>query len=198
MSRATLGLACACLVIASGCARSREWEPASRHEAADAAVAVDAPVMAFLSLARAMHHEANLKEEDDIPGAIAALDRLLAAKRPHPTDRIPEIEEVLADTSARIAELYVRQGDTKRANEQVKEGLTHAQAPSYFRGHLLEVGGISEETRAAALRDAGKADEAKGAKAHALELLHQAVAVQEQVVSESLGTVTTTRDGGAK
>jgi hypothetical protein len=169
-----------------------------RREAADAAVAVDPPVMAYLSLARAMHHEANLKEDDDVPGAITALERLLAAKRPHPTDRIPEIEEVLADTCARIAELYVRQGDAKHANERVREGLTHAQGPSYFRGHLLEVGGISEEARAAALRDAGKADEAKGAKAHALELLHQAVMVQEQVVSESLGTTATRREGGSK
>ena len=160
------------LTLAPGCAQQqpqRERGAARRASPAEAGVAIDTDVMAYLSMARAMHHEANLKEDGDVPGAIAALDRLTSARRPHPDDRVPEIEEVLADTFARKAELHVRQGELAKASECVREGLLHAPEPSYFRGHLLEVGGITEEARAAALRDAGQAGEASAAKARALD-----------------------------
>ncbi len=176
------------LALLSACARSRDPESLQqiRRETADGQVAIDTEVMAYLSMARARHHEANLDEEGDVPGAIAALDKLTSAARPHPGQQIPEIEEVLADTFARKAELHVRQGDLAKASECVREGLTHAPAPSYFRGHLLEVGGITEEAHAAALRDAGQTAEATAAKARALDLLHQAVLVQERVINDSL------------
>jgi hypothetical protein len=170
------------VALSAGCAKAHEDVRASR----DAGVAIDTEVMAYLSMARALHHEANLKEDGDVPGAIAALDRLTSAARPHPTEQVPEVEEVLADTFARVAELHVRQGDVKKANESVREGLKHAPGPSYFRGHLLEVEGITEEAHAAELRDAGQAGEAAKAKAHAIDLLHQAVLVQEKVVNDSL------------
>jgi hypothetical protein len=182
MNRALLGAVLVVAVFSGACAKASHDVYASR----DAAVAIDTEVMAYLSMARALHHEANLKEDSDVPGAIAALDRLTSAKKPHPTERVPEVEEVLADTFARVAELHVRQGEIKKADESAKEGLMHAPGPSYFRGHLLEVEGITEEARAAELRDAGQPGEAAKAKAHAIDFLHQAVLVQEKVVSDSL------------
>jgi hypothetical protein len=165
------------------------------HDAPDAGVAIDTAVMAYLSMARAMHHEANLKEDSDVSGAIAALGRLTAAKRPHPGERVPEIEEVLADTFARIAELQVREGELAKASDSVREGLTHALSPSYFRGHLLEVEGIVEEARAQELGDAGRVSEAATAKARALDLLYQAVLVQEHVVTETLAADASSLEG---
>jgi hypothetical protein len=148
--------------------------------------------MAYLSMARAAHHEANVKEADDVAGAVAALERLTRASRPHPGKVVPEIDEVLADTYARLAELYARQGDLVKAGALVDQGLLHAETPTYFRGHLLEVGGIVEEARAAALRDAGKPEASSAARARAVDLLHRAVEVQEKVVLQSLDA------GGAK
>ena len=184
------------LAASAACAQQRET-PGHGRESSEAGVAVDTEVMAYLSMARARHHEANLKEDDDVPAAIVVLDRVTTAKRPHPGQRIPEIEEVLADTFARIAELCVRKGDLAKASDSVREGLTHAEAASYFRGHLLEIGGIIEESRAAALRDAGQQAQAAAAKARALDLLHQAVLVQERVVDQSLAAGAG-RDGGSK
>ncbi len=188
---ATLVLA----ALAAGCDRPRGG-PAGQGSP-EAGVVIDTAVMAYLSMARAMHHEANLKEDGDVPGAIAALGRLAAAGLPHPGERVPEVEDVLADTFARIAELHVRQAELALASESVRQGLMHAPGPTYFRGHLLEIGGIVEEARAVALRDAGQAGEATAAKARALDLLHQAVLVQERVVAEALAADAGAREGGS-
>ncbi len=153
----------------------------------DAGPVVDVEVMAFLSEARALHHDANVREQtDDVNGAVAALDRLAHARRPHEGTLVPEVEEVLADTHARVAELRLRGGDLDGASKDIKAGMTHAPDASYFRGHLLEVDGIIEESRAAALADAGKKDDAQKARSRALELLHEAVLVQEKVIAHSL------------
>lgn len=151
---------------------------------------VDVPLMAFLSEARALHHEANLHEAaNDIPGALRALERLVAAKRPA---GLPEIDEVLADTHARLAELRTRNGDFAGAARDVEDGLKLAPARTYFRGHLFEVSGVVEEARAASLEDAGKTDEAARARANAVTLLRQAVAIQDEVIRATLD------DGGAR
>ncbi len=60
------------------------------------------------------------------------------------------------------------------------------QGPTYFRGHLLEVQGIIEEARAAALADAGRAAEAAKARARAIGLLEEAVRTQEQLIDQAL------------
>lgn len=157
----------------------------------DRGTAVDTPLMAFLSQARALHHEANVREaENDLPGAIAALQRLVQARRPEGT--LPEVDEVLADTYARLAELHTRQNDVAAAEKDVEQGLALAPARTYFRGHLFEVSGVVEETRAATLADAGKPAEAAQARAKAVELLRQAVSIQEDVIR------TTLDDGGQK
>ena len=159
----------------------------------NAGVAVDVPMMAFLSQARALHHEANLHEaENDLPGAIRALERLTTARKP---DGLPEVEEVLADTFARMAELHTRLGDLTSAARDVEAGLAHAPARTYFRGHLLEVSGVLEETRATSLADAGQSDEATRARAKAGDLLRQAVAIQEEVIRTALEDAGTRRTG---
>ena len=159
----------------------------------DAGTPIDLDVMAFLSEARALHHDANLREaSNDDKGAIISLQKLTAAARPHPDKTIPEVEEVLADTYARTAEIRLRDGDLDGAARDVHEGTTHAQADSYFRGHLLEVGGIIEEARAATLTDAGKTADADAAKKRALAFLHDAVEIQDKVIRASLA-----QDGGA-
>jgi tetratricopeptide (TPR) repeat protein len=184
MTRSALVLlGCAVVLTASllGCGR--------RDGGADSdggAAVVDTDLMAFLSEARAFHHQANLKEEaGDLAGAAAAMERLTAARRPH--DRaMPEVEEVLADAYARLAELDLRQNDSGRAAAAVKNGLAHAPEPTYFRGHLLEVEGLVEEARAGTLADAGKADEAARARERAIQLLEEVVRIQDQVIQRSL------------
>jgi hypothetical protein len=179
------------VVCVAACAQAhREKVPSN-----DGGLTLDTEVMAYLSMARAMHHEANLKEDEDVPGAVAALERLTSAARPHPEQRVAEVEEVLADTFARKAELEGREGQLTKASDDVKQGLTHAPGPTYFRGHLLEVGGVVEETRSRALADAGKPAEAASAKARALDLLHQAVIVQEAVVRSSLADAAASTKG---
>jgi tetratricopeptide (TPR) repeat protein len=150
---------------------------------------VDTRLMAFLSLARSLHHEADLKEQQgDLAGAIAALDRLVAT--PSPAGAV-EADEVTADAYARMAELRTRAGDLDGAARDVARGLSHAKEPTYFRGHLLEVEGLVLESRAGQLADAGRADEAARAKSDAIRRLEEAVSVQEQVIKTSLG-----EDGG--
>jgi hypothetical protein len=180
----------AAAIAIGGCSRADGG--ASRAQATDAGPAFDLETMAFLSKARALHHEANVKEEaGDARGAAAEVERIVRAEQPHAGAAIPEVEEVLADAWARLAELDVRLGDTKGAEDAAKEGLAHARAPTYFRGHLLEVQGIAEETRSMALADAGDVAGAASARAAAMRLLEDAVGVQDRVISEAL-------DGGER
>lgn len=153
----------------------------------DSAPVVDMDLMAFLSEARALHHQANLKESaNDLPGAIAAMQRLVGARRPHEGKKTPEVEEVLADAYARLAELQLRQGALDAAAQSLKSGLAHAPEPTYFRGHLLEVEGLVEEARAAGLADAGKPEDAARARERAIQLLEEVVRIQDQVIQRSL------------
>jgi hypothetical protein len=148
--------------------------------------------MAFLSEARALHHQANLKEElGDLPGAVAAMDRLVHARQPA---RTPEVDEVLADAYARMAEIELRQNALGQAADAVKMGLTYTPQPTYFRGHLVEVEGLVEEARASGLADAGKAGEAARARETAIQLVEEVVRIQDQVIQRSLAA----RDAGSE
>jgi len=145
---------------------------------------VDPPLLAFLSQARALHHEANVHEAAGDPGhAIDSLERLVSGPKPHPERTVPEVEEVLSDTYARLGELRLQSGNLDAAAGAVREGLIHAQEPTYFRGHLFEVSGIIEEARAASFADAGRPEDAKLARERALTLLHEAVEIQNRVIS---------------
>lgn len=152
---------------------------------------IDAELMAFLSEARALHHQANIKEDaGNLDGAIAAMDRLVNAQRP--ARPAPEVEEVLADAYARLGELRLKKNDLDGAKAAVKSGLAHAPEPTYFRGHLIEVDGLVEEARAANLADAGNATEAAKAREQAIQRLEEVVKIQEQVIQRS-----TAKDAGA-
>jgi len=164
-----------------------EGSSAGCPSAQPAAPPVDEALMAFLSAARALHHEADLHERaGDRQGAVASLERLVAL----PAPRAVEVDEVLADAHARLAELHLQQGNLEAADRDVQAGLERVKGPTYFRGHLLEVEGLLEEARAGALADAGKADEASRARARAVGLLEEAVQVQERVIDRALA------DGG--
>ncbi|MEI7891448.1 MAG: hypothetical protein WCI05_00065 [Myxococcales bacterium] len=172
------------LVACVGCGRSR-------GEASDA-MAVDLEMMAFLSAARAFHHEANVYEATgDVPGAIGALERLVRFPRPHPEAQVVEIDEVMADVRARLAELRLQSRDLAGASADIEAGLAHAPHRTYFRGLLLQVDGTIEERRFYLLADAGLRDEAAKAKARALERSEEAVSIHEEVIRRSLGM-----DGG--
>lgn len=187
MKRALVSLLFAALLVmaAIGC---------DHKDTSNGGPAVDTELMAFLSEARALHHQANLKEDaGDLPGAISAMDRLVAAQRPHPERPAPEVEEVLADAYARLAELRLKRGDLDPAGVAITRGLEHAPGSTYFRGHLLEVQGLVEETRSSELTDAGKPAEAAKAREHAIQLLEQVVKIQDDVIQRSLG-----KDGGTE
>jgi tetratricopeptide (TPR) repeat protein len=174
----TLAVLAIGVAVAIGC-RGRE------NGEQDSTQLVDVELMAFLSEARALHHQANLKEEsNDLPGATTAMQRLVSARRPGKTT--PEVNEVLADAYARLAELQLRQGALAPAAEAIKSGLGHAPEPTYFRGHLVEVEGLVEEARAAGLADAGKPEEAARARERAIQLLEEVVRIQDQVIQRSL------------
>lgn len=174
---AAIGIA---LALAFGCARDTAGDT-------NGAPAIDTEVMAYLSEARAFHHQANLKEEaGDVPGAIGAMERLVTARRPHPEAKMPEVEEVLADAYARLAELELKRNGLPAASKAIDTGLTHAPEPTYFRGHLVEVQGLVMEANAAELSDAGKKEEAAKAREKAIQLLEEVVKIQDQVIQKSL------------
>ncbi len=196
-----LGAALVALALAASFACAKKPDAASDspappppvHAAADAGPVFDLEVMAFLSEARSLHHQANIREDEgDLPGAVTVMTRLVTATRPHEGQKIPEIDEVLADAWARLAELDLKRHDLDEAAKAVKAGLGYAPDATYFRGHLLEVEGVIEEARAADLSDAGKKDDAQRARARAIALLQEAVKVQEQVIGRALG------DGGKR
>lgn len=170
-------------LLAVGC-RTRE-----RGEREDVR-AVDVELMAFLSEARALHHQANIKEGvDDLEGAVTAMERLVTARRPHAEAQgtnAPEVDEVLADAYARLAELRLRQRRHDAAAEAIAKGLTHAPSTTYFRGHLLEIEGLIEEARAAEWADAGKPQDAERARERAMALLEEVVRIQDDVIRRSL------------
>lgn len=152
--------------------------------------ALDEVVLAYLSNARSLHHEADLAEDSgDIKGAIAALDRLLAKPEPR---KAPEIDEVIADTHARLADLRSKSGDFQLATKHVDQGLVRAPSVSYFRGHLLEVRGLVEERLAKDLALKGDAPGAAAAKDRAMRAYEDAILIQDEVIKKG------TLDGGNK
>jgi len=178
---------------ALGCARSGPGTERESGAQPAAAPVVDSVLLAFLSKARSAHHQADLHEQaGDQAAAIRALEGLVTGPRPGGARPLPEVGEVLADTRARLAELRSARGEFEPALRDVDEGLALAVDPTYFRGHLFEVRGLVEERRAKALDDKGERDAAAQARKAAVEAFDQAVTIQDQVISSSLG------DGGAR
>jgi tetratricopeptide (TPR) repeat protein len=159
-----------------GCAkreRSDDCGPSER--------VVDPVLLAFLSQARSAHHLADEHEaKDDVAAALRALQTL--TKAPKPAGGAPEVDEVLADTHARIADLMSRSGRFDQAEEEIDAGLDSARAPTYFRGHLFEVRGQVEERRVKALRGTGRGHEADQARDRSLAAYEEAMKIQAEVI----------------
>ena len=184
----------------SGTSAASACSPCACSSAAPAAV-VDPSLMAFLSKARAIHHEADLAEgAGDVPRAIAALARLTAGPVPGGDRPSPEVREVLADSYARLAELRSGLGNFEPALADVQRGLGLAVEPTHFRGRLMEIQGLVEERHAKALADGGDRKAADDAKDRALAAYEQAVEIQDEVIARTLidaGAPPGAGDGGA-
>jgi hypothetical protein len=149
---------------------------------------VDPALIAFLSKARAAHHEADIAEQRaDRAAAIVVLARLADGAVPGAPSPAPEVREVLADTRARLAELRSADGSYDLADADIAAGLRLATTPTHFRGRLLEVRGLVEERRASALERAGDRPGAAEARDRAVASYEAAMDVQEQVIVAELG-----------
>ncbi len=170
------GADCLCAASAASAASAAPEAPAP----------VAAPVLAWLSKARSLHHAADMAEDADQPDrAIAMLQTL--TRGPRPPARAPEIDEVLADTHARLADLQSRREAFDAALASVAEGLKFAHEASYFRGHLFEVEGLVHERRARVFADAGHATSAEHARSEAIRASMAAVRVQDDVIRRTTG-----------
>ena len=175
----------------AGCARSDRdragTQPPAMSEAS-APIVVDPVLLAFLSKARSAHHKADaLEATGDVPGAIAALEELARGQRPGGERQFVEVNEVLSDTHARIADLQSSRGQFDAALEHVQAGLGLATDVTYFRGHLFEVRGLVEERRAKTLDERGETEKAKEARKAAIGSFDEAVRIQDQVITNALG-----------
>jgi tetratricopeptide (TPR) repeat protein len=160
----------------SGCAKGKTCDDETL------AAPVDPVLMSFIGSARAAHHLADGREEQgDLAGAESALSSLLSGPVPPKRDAA-EVREVLADTSARLADLRSRRGDFAGALADVERGLALVPETSYFRGHLYETRGLVEERRTKALASAGDAQGAEKARERALAAFEEAMRVQQAVI----------------
>jgi hypothetical protein len=143
---------------------------------------VDPALMAFLSRARAAHHEADLHEE--VPEqSLRPLLKLVTGPIPGTEGQKPaEVREVLADTEARIADLESVLGRFDSARQRIDNTLKLVLEVSYFRGHLFETRGLVEQRWAETLTKQGLTEQATSAKARAVEAFETAMEVQAAVI----------------
>lgn len=178
-------LVCLALVFGAGCKRNDCVELAD----APSAKPVDQALVAYLSLASALHHEADLAESANTPQiARDALDRLLATKIP---GNYTEVREVRADTLARSAELAMRAGELGLARQRIEAGLRELTEDNYYRGRLYEVSGLLYLEESKKLEAIGDLAAAEAKKKSAVEDLERTVRIQQGVIERA------TRDGGA-
>lgn len=154
---------------------------------------VDTALMAYLSKARSLHHEADQYERSGQRKlAVQSLEKLASSPLPGASP-MQEAREVLADTHARIAELKGQLGDHDASEQAIKAGLENAPKDSYFEGHLFEVRGVNEERRAESLAKSGNEPAARQAREAAIKAFDQAVIIQDNVINNEL-----VRDGGQR
>lgn len=183
MSRFVLLLLAA--LAAAACAKAEPPE-ARPCDGGPTAAVVDPALLAFLSQARSAHHVADAREAaGEREAALKALKSVTTAAKP--PGNAPEVEEVLADTRARVADLLSQSGRFEDAEAEIAAGLENAAAPTYFRGHLFEVRGAVEERREKALRVKGDGQEADRARERALSAYEEAMRIQAQVIADSVG-----------
>ncbi|MET0595526.1 MAG: hypothetical protein ABW133_22695 [Polyangiaceae bacterium] len=192
---ARFGAAAALLLTFVGCAKGEsepQRAPAGSCVCDDGVPgAVNPQLMAWLSKARTLHHLADLGQSDGGgEGAIPPLEELVSG--PKPQEVLPEVEEVLADTYARLAELRAEHGDFAHAEQEIARGLSHAPGATYFHGHLLEVRGLVYEKLSVSLAKADKRVEAEEARQKAMRASLEAVRMQDEVIGKTLNAAATT------
>ena len=179
LSAAVAAMAIA-LVALVGCAPREGGSPAGAQP-------VDTMLMAYLSKARSLHHQADMREEQgDARGAVAALEKLVSTPLPGGSQPMQEAQEVLADTYARMAELRGQLGDLEAAERDIVQGLHRAPKVSFFEGHLIEVRGVIAQKRAKALADKGDQVASERERRKAFEDFDHAVRIQDQVIERLL------------
>ena len=184
--------ALASVLVAGACGTGRHEADASGRAGSGACACPEqgtpplgAAVMAWLSKARSLHHAADLAEDRGaLDEAARHLDALLAG--PRPSQAAPEIDEVVADTCARLAELRSRQGSFEAGVADIDRGLAVVRDPNYFRGHLFEVLGLVRQRQAEALADRGRSAEADRARDEAIRASLEAVRIQDEVIQGAL------------
>jgi len=148
---------------------------------------VDPALLAFLSKAKAVHHKADVaQDEGDRAGALKALEGLIDGPRPKGEPPSPEVREVLADTLGRTAELRSELEDYEGAVRDLARGLKLVPQRNLFRGRLMEVTGVVEQRRHEALIEAGDDEAAAEAKTRAIEAFDAAVSIQDEVIRKTL------------
>lgn len=180
-----LGVGSAGLTVA--CAEG-ETQPAPASDCAAGRAVVDPALLAFLSKAKAVHHQADIAEEEgDLAAAVEALAQLVAGPVAGGDEPPPEAREVLADTLARMAELDSRRGRFDLAKGHIDRGLELAVERTHFRGRLMEVRGVVEQRLHDQLTERGDESAAQAAKERAIEAFQEAIAIQDEVIQRSLG-----------
>ena len=189
-ARLLFALGALSLASLSGCGRAERSNEGSAPECTCTGdPVVDKALVAFLSKARAVHHEADAAlDAGDPKKAITVLRSLVSGPRPRSgQETAPEVLEVVADTHARLADLESEAGDFDAAQKDVDLGLALAQKPTHFRGHLFEIRGIVLEREAKASKEKGDLPGAVKAATGAVEAFEQAIKIQDQVITEALG-----------
>lgn len=196
------GLATASAGTMVACAE-QETQPQTAPDCGVGRPVVDAALLAFLSKAKVVHHRADIAEqEDDLAGAVAALGQLTNGPIPagagdNAEQPPPEAREVLADTLARMAEIDSRRGKFEEGKAHIERGLELAVEKTHFRGRLMEVLGVVEQRRHEELLEEGDEERAKEARERAIDAFQKAIAIQDDVITKSLGELPTTPESNA-
>ena len=178
----------------SGCADvqdvpGREARSVSASAAGAGKRPVSQDIIAFLSKARAAHHNADLLEaKGDFPRAIGFVRGITEGPRPKDAGGIlaPEVREVLADAHARLADLESRAGNFEVALREVDAGLVHAPEVTHYRGHLFETRGLVFERRMQSFEKNGDTEKAAADRQEALRAFEMAISVQDEVITKLL------------
>ena len=193
-SAAVLALMLAAASGMAGCSSEQPTPPAGASQpcapcsCAPAGV-VDVSLLAFLSKARAAHHQADISEQaGESAEAIRPLERLVGEALPGAggAKPAPEVREVLADTYARLAELRSGLGQFAAAHADLERGLRLAAERTHFRGRLMEVRGLVEERHAKKLAADGDDAGALAANGRAVAAFEQAIEIQADVIEQTL------------
>lgn len=190
MSRFTAATLALCLVLGgttTGCGETDAPRTDVVCPPTSAQPVVDLALLAFLSKAKAVHHQADLAEDGGKPAeALKVLEGLVDGPRPQGEPPSPEVREVLADTLGRTASLRSELEDYDGAKRDLARGLKLVPERNLFRGRLMEVTGVVEQRRHQALREAGDETAAAAAKERAIEAFNEAVAIQDEVITKTL------------